>query len=141
MESIGTGLCISPQRWRAFVIKVVGSTEEFPGAVHYLADSLSKEGLSILHISTFESEVFLVQEQDIEKACAVFRRSEGPKELASLIQEAQRKRTLSGNNLTSAQFSDSSEVQEAPTERWEHKNSNGTSEYDSFLFCATVATH
>ena len=69
--------------------------------MHYLADSLSKEGLSILHISTFESEVFLVQEQDCEKACAVFRKSDSPKELASLIQEAQRKRTLSGNNLNS----------------------------------------
>lgn len=65
--------------------------------MHYLADSLSQEGLSILHISTFESEVFLVQEQDIEKACAVFRKSESPVEIASLIQEAQRKRTLSGN--------------------------------------------
>ena len=65
--------------------------------MHYLADSLSKEGLSILHISTFESEVFLVQEQDIEKACSVFRKSAGPQELASFILEAQRKRTLSGN--------------------------------------------
>ena len=115
---------MSPQRWRAFVIKVVGSTEEFPGAVHYLADSLSKEGLSILHISTFESEVFLVQEQDIEKACAVFRRSEGPKELASLIQEAQRKRTLSGNNLNSAQFSDSSDAQEPPVDRCDGESSD-----------------
>jgi hypothetical protein len=92
---------VSPQKWRAFVIKVVGSAVEFPCAVHYLADSLSKEGLSILHISTFESEVFLVQEQDCEKACIVFRKSDSPKELASLIQEAQRKRTLSGNNLNS----------------------------------------
>ena len=98
LESInGRGLVISPQRWRAFVINVVGSAVEFPGAVHYLADSLSQEGLSILHISTFESEVFLVQEQDIEKACTVFRKSESPIEIASLIQEAQRKRTLSGN--------------------------------------------
>ena len=80
------------------MINVVGSAVEFPGAVHYLADSLSQEGLSILHISTFESEVFLVQEQDIEKACTVFRKSESPVEIATLIQEAQRKRTLSGNS-------------------------------------------
>lgn len=83
------------------MINVVGSAVEFPGAVHYLADSLSQEGLSILHISTFESEVFLVQEQDIEKACTVFRKSESPIEIASLIQEAQRKRTLSGNGTSS----------------------------------------
>lgn len=97
LEAISTGLCVSPQRWRAFVIKVVGAAVELPGAVHYLADSLSKEGLSILHISTFESEVFLVQEQDIEKACSVFRKSAGPQELASFVLEAQRKRTSSGN--------------------------------------------
>ena len=116
LESINSpGLVISPQKWRAFVINVVGSAVEFPGAVHYLADSLSQEGLSILHISTFESEVFLVQEQDIEKACAVFRKSESPIEIASLIQEAQRKRTLScntNNSLTHSAENHGSENQD-----------------------------
>ena len=87
---------ISPQKWRAFVINVFGSATEFPGVVHYLADSLSRAGLSILHISTFEYEVFLVQEQDIDKACAVFRRSDSPTELLTFIQGAQKKRTSSG---------------------------------------------
>ena len=72
--------------------------------VHYLADSLSRAGLSILHISTFEYEVFLVQEQDIEKACAVFRRSDSPSELLAFIQGAQKERTLSGggNHVSTA---------------------------------------
>lgn len=70
----------------------MGSAAEFPGAVHYLADSLSQEGLSILHISTFESEVFLVQEQDLERACAIFRRTGSPKELAGLIEQGQKQR-------------------------------------------------
>ena len=94
------GLQFNPQKWRAFVINVYGgwtggsggSAEEFPGAVHYLADSLSSEGMSILHISTFESEVFLVQEQDIEKACTVLRRAERPKELAGLLEQRQQQR-------------------------------------------------
>lgn len=99
LESINpSGLNVSSQKWRAFVINVVGSAIEFPGAVHYLADSLSQEGLSILHISTFESEVFLVQEEDIEKACIVFRRSESPSILAGLKQNAEKQRTLSNNN-------------------------------------------
>jgi hypothetical protein len=58
-------------KWYYFIINVISS--DFPGAVNYLSDSLSKEGISILHISTFESEVFLVQENDIERACEVFR--------------------------------------------------------------------
>lgn len=98
LESIsGRQLLRSPHVWRAFVINVAESATEFPGAVHYLADSLSNAGLSILHISTFEYEVFLVQEQDIEKACTVFRLSDSPTKLASVMQEAQRKRAAALN--------------------------------------------
>jgi hypothetical protein len=100
LESINpSGLNVSPQKWRAFVIVLSISAIEFPGAVHYLADSLSQEGLSILHISTFESEVFLVQEQDIEKACNVFRRSESPSKLAGLKQNAMMQQRVLNNNV------------------------------------------
>ena len=96
LEAINAaGLQFNTQKWRAFVINVFGgwtggsggSAAEFPGAVHYLSDSLSLEGMSILHISTFESEVFLVQEQDVEKACDVLRQAERPKELAGLLEQ------------------------------------------------------
>ena len=76
-------LKFSKQQWRAFIVNVIVSAAEFPGVVHYLADSLSRDGLSILHISTFESEVFLIQEQDIERACDIFRRSERPTDVSS----------------------------------------------------------
>lgn len=62
-----TNIKISPQLWIPLIINLIGSAGELPGVVFYLANSLSKEGLSILHISTFDSEVFLVQEQDIDK--------------------------------------------------------------------------
>lgn len=39
-----------------------------------------------------------MQEDHIENACIIFRKSESPIELAYLIQESQRKRTLSGNS-------------------------------------------
>ena len=100
-------ITISAQKWRAFVINVVGSAAEFPGAVHFLADSLSNAGLSILHISTFEYEVFLVQEQDISKACDVFRVKGTPMKFASVVRETQRKRTLSSNSLASFVLHDS----------------------------------
>jgi len=67
------GLNVSPSRWRALEINIVGSATEFPGAVYFLADTLSKRNISILHISTFESEIFLVQEQDIDTACELLR--------------------------------------------------------------------
>ena len=52
---------VTPVHFHARTGGCGGSAEEFPGAVHHLAESLSAEGMSILHISTFESEVFLVQ--------------------------------------------------------------------------------
>eukprot|EP01036_Dinobryon_divergens_P018046 gene18046-24563_t len=64
-------LKVSSQRWKALVIQIIGSVTQFPGAVHHLANSLSSRGLSILHISTFEREIFLVQEHDMEIACDV----------------------------------------------------------------------
>jgi hypothetical protein len=78
----------SPQHWRALLINVVGSATEFPGAVYYLANSLSEGGVSIFHISTFESEVFLVREHDIEKACSLLRRNESPRELGVFLEKA-----------------------------------------------------
>jgi hypothetical protein len=35
----------------------------------------------------------LVQEQDLERACAIFRRTENPSELAGLMEQSQRQRT------------------------------------------------
>jgi hypothetical protein len=60
-------LKVSSQKWISLIINVIGSAGEIPGAVFYLSNALSKEGLSILHISTFDSEVFLVQEQDVDR--------------------------------------------------------------------------
>lgn len=80
---------VSPKRWTALVINIIGSAAAFPGAVYCLANSLSQGGISILHISTFNSEVFLVQEQDSDKACMLIRKMENPKELSDLMERAQ----------------------------------------------------
>ena len=111
------------------MINVVGAAM-FPGAVHYLADSLSSAGLSILHISTFEYEVFLVQEQDIERACSVFRTADSPLKLASILQEAHRKRASSSSgslplfqpNSTSTSTSSSSSSPRSNTGSSEKQN-------------------
>lgn len=79
---------LSTRNWRAFVINLSGSAYELPGMVYCLANSLSQEGLSILHISTFESEVFLVQEPDLDTACAILRQFEDPLQIMKVIDKA-----------------------------------------------------
>lgn len=79
---------LSPSSWRAIAIDLTGSAYEVPGAVYYLANSLSREGLSILHISTFESEVFLVQEPDLHKVCAILKEFQNADKAAALLDQA-----------------------------------------------------
>ena len=64
---------VSSEKWISLIINFTGSASELPGIVHYLADALSSDGISILHISTFDSEVFLVQEHDIDRACNILK--------------------------------------------------------------------
>ena len=94
---------LSPSAWKAFVIQLTGSAVEVPGAVYCLANSLSSQGLSILHISTFESEIFLVQEPDLEKACVILREFEDPvktTELLELACHASNDRTISNEAIS-----------------------------------------
>ena len=93
-----TDLNISSQRWKALVINVVGSAAEFPGAVYFLADILSKENISILHISTFESEILLVQDGDIEAACQLLQ----SQNLQKLPSSLRRMRSNSEDGLSKA---------------------------------------
>lgn len=96
---------LSDKLWRAFVIETTGSADEVPGAVYCLAQALSSQGLSILHISTFEAEVFLIQEQDLEQTCRILRGFEDPATATALLGEAckvsnQRPRLGSASNPT-----------------------------------------
>jgi hypothetical protein len=75
----------SPFFWKAFIIRVGKSAVEVPGVVYSLASSLSNQGLSILHISTFESEIFLIQEPDLEKACKILKEFEDPVRIQEML--------------------------------------------------------
>jgi hypothetical protein len=72
--------------WKAFIISFKGSGIEVPGLVYYLANALSNDGLSILHISTFDSEVFLIQENDLEKACKILKEFEDPLRIQEMLE-------------------------------------------------------
>lgn len=78
---------LSPFYWKAFIISMRGSAVEIPGAVYSLANALSNEGLSILHISTFDSEVFLIQEPDLEKACRILKEFEDPRVINEILEK------------------------------------------------------
>ena len=69
---------LTPQLWKALVVNVKGAAYELPGAVYYLANILSEAQFSIFHISTFESEIFLVQEKDIERASIILKDAISP---------------------------------------------------------------
>ncbi len=79
-------LCSS--HWRALTVHLTGNAYEMPGMVYCLANSLSQEGLSILHISTFEAEVFLIQEPDLEKVLTILRKFQDPEQAVRLLDEA-----------------------------------------------------
>lgn len=78
---------LSSNNWRALVINLNGSAYELPGMVHCLANSLSQEGLSILHISTFEAEVFLVQDPDVTTALSILRQFEDAEQVLQLMEK------------------------------------------------------
>lgn len=71
-------LYIHPQQWSALIVNLTSSAFEFPGSVNYISHSLSAQGLPIMHISTFETEVFLVHEEDFAKAIEVFKEIADP---------------------------------------------------------------
>lgn len=98
-------LKISPQKWISLHINVSGSASELPGVVFYLANALTKSGLSILHMSTFDSEVFLVQEQDVEVACDILRQLSDMhiNQYSNIISE-EKKVQLSDNSGPEAMF-------------------------------------
>lgn len=79
---------LSPNHWRALIINVTGSAYEVPGAVYCLANSLSVAGLSILHISTYESEVFLIQQPDVPKALEILKTFEDAETTTALLDAA-----------------------------------------------------
>lgn len=145
MQTLQPKMAISQQRWVALIINVVGAAE-FPGIVNYYAILLSQAGLSILHISTFESEVFLIQENDIEKACDVMRMSENPSagDIMGKSTIINRNRHLSRENLDiiideinytlSSSSSSSNSISNVNTD------DNGDGDYDNNNTCSSNST-
>ena len=69
-------LHFSPFQWRAIHLHFGGVANEMPGTINTMAKILSDHGVSILHVSTYGSEVFLVRSEDLAGALECFRSDE-----------------------------------------------------------------
>lgn len=110
---------ISPQYWRAVIINISDSAFEYPGTVYFLANVLSDEGLSILHISTFESEVFLIQEMNVERACSILQNVDKGGRLEKFLNNPLQQDDLIHGEQGSEYLDDSSSIGESSTSRSE----------------------
>mmetsp|Transcript_17242 Transcript_17242/g.33839 ORF Transcript_17242/g.33839 Transcript_17242/m.33839 type:complete len:543 (-) Transcript_17242:410-2038(-) len=58
----------APSPWRALQIHLGPASADTPGIISYLSSMLSERNVSILNFSTFEADLILVQDYDLEKA-------------------------------------------------------------------------
>ncbi|OWZ16983.1 hypothetical protein PHMEG_0009140 [Phytophthora megakarya] len=61
-------ITVAPQSWRAIQIHLGPMVAEFPGVVSFLSKLLADENISILNMSTYDTDVIFVQEQHLEAA-------------------------------------------------------------------------
>ncbi|KAE8887404.1 hypothetical protein PF005_g3450 [Phytophthora fragariae] len=61
-------ITVAPQSWRAIQIHLGPMVAEFPGVVSFLSKLLADDHISILNMSTYDTDVIFVQEQDLEAA-------------------------------------------------------------------------
>lgn len=67
------GGILAEKNWRAFKVKgPLGFT--LTGIVSFLSKLLADAGISIFYISTYETDYFLVKEEDFEKAKKILRK-------------------------------------------------------------------
>ncbi|KAG1694447.1 hypothetical protein DVH05_021255 [Phytophthora capsici] len=63
-------ITVAPQSWRAIQIHLGPMVAEFPGVVSFLSKLLADEHISILNMSTYDTDVIFVQEMHLENAIA-----------------------------------------------------------------------
>ncbi|TMW59494.1 hypothetical protein Poli38472_004563 [Pythium oligandrum] len=59
---------VAPNVWRAIQIHLGPMVAEFPGVISFLSKLLAAENISILNMSTYDTDIIYVQEPDVEAA-------------------------------------------------------------------------
>ncbi|KAF0689955.1 Aste57867_18599 [Aphanomyces stellatus] len=64
----------APQTWRAIQIHLGPMVAEFPGVVSFLSKLLAEDNISILNMSTYDTDIIYVQEDKLDQAVDCLRR-------------------------------------------------------------------
>lgn len=54
-------ITVAPQQWRAIQIHLGPMVAEFPGVVSFLSKLLAEDDISILNMSTYDTDIIYVQ--------------------------------------------------------------------------------
>lgn len=65
---------VAPHSWRAFEFNLGHTVADVPGVVYHLAKLMADDDISVLHMSTYGTEIFLVQERVLPRAVACIRK-------------------------------------------------------------------
>ncbi|CAH0517436.1 unnamed protein product [Peronospora belbahrii] len=68
LAGMGDVITVAPLLWRAIQIHLGPMVAEFPGVVSFLSKLLADDRISILNMSTYDTDVIFVQEGDLEAA-------------------------------------------------------------------------
>ncbi|KAJ0405790.1 hypothetical protein P43SY_003640 [Pythium insidiosum] len=67
-------ITIAPNAWRAIQIHLGPMVAEFPGVVSFLSKLLAEDNISILNMSTYDTDIIYVQEPDLDAAISCLQR-------------------------------------------------------------------
>ncbi|TYZ60011.1 hypothetical protein PybrP1_002202 [[Pythium] brassicae (nom. inval.)] len=67
---MGELVTVAPQAWRAIQIHLGPMVAEFPGIVSFLSKLLATDKISILNMSTYDTDIIYVQESTLDAAIA-----------------------------------------------------------------------
>ncbi|EEY56708.1 uncharacterized protein PITG_20999 [Phytophthora infestans T30-4] len=101
-------ITVAPQSWRAIQIHLGPMVAEFPGVVSFLSKLLADDHISILNMSTYDTDVIFVQELHLEAAisCLQSKLSRG---LHGLKEAKDAENALSDRKPTSSDAAESCE--------------------------------
>ncbi|KAI9991275.1 hypothetical protein PInf_018922 [Phytophthora infestans] len=101
-------ITVAPQSWRAIQIHLGPMVAEFPGVVSFLSKLLADDHISILNMSTYDTDVIFVQELHLEAAisCLQSKLSRG---LHGLKEAKDAENALSDREPTSSDAAESCE--------------------------------
>jgi hypothetical protein len=92
-------LVVSPMYWKAVHVNITGgSTSDGASCVSLLATKLAEKDISTLHISTFESEIFMVHETALHATLDVFETVDSGPGLDSSVDNVGGEEGTSGNS-------------------------------------------